>query len=131
MRIKIISQVHIIRNKLGNMYTVAVACADLYIIYYSYKILNKTLMNQQSFIALTSNKFPCKPIQPFSVDISDRWTASQPERQTDRQTDRQSSCTKCSAGMPTYIQIVDIHQAHEAGSIKTEEMEKQWVQPGS
>jgi hypothetical protein len=30
MRIKIISQVHIIRNKLGNMYTVAVACAGLY-----------------------------------------------------------------------------------------------------
>jgi hypothetical protein len=30
MRIKIVSQVHIIRNKSGNMYTVAVACAGLY-----------------------------------------------------------------------------------------------------
>jgi hypothetical protein len=33
--------------------------------------------------------------------------------------------------MSTYIQIVEIHQAHKAESIKTEELEKQWVQPGS
>ena len=116
--------------------------AVIYISYYLYKILNKTVTNQQSFIALTSNKFPCKPIQPFSADVSDRWTASQTDRRqtdrqtdrrqtTDRQTDRQSSCTKCSAGMQTYIQTVEMHQAHNAESIKPEKMEKQWVQPGS
>jgi hypothetical protein len=33
--------------------------------------------------------------------------------------------------MQTYTQTVEIHQAHEAESIKTEETEKERVQPGS
>ena len=84
MRVKNVSQVHVFRNKLGNMYAVAVSYAGLYISHYFYKILNKTVMNQQSFIVLTSNKFSCKPIQPFLVEISDRRTDSQPDRQTEQ-----------------------------------------------
>jgi hypothetical protein len=94
MRVKIVSQVHIIRNKLGNMYTVAVACAGLYIIYYFYTILNKTVMNQQSFIALTSNKFPCTLIQPFSVDIPDRFPGGKGGRCV-RLTFSPPSCAEC------------------------------------